>query len=162
MAVAPTYPGVYIQEIPSGAGTITGVGTSISAFIGRARRGPVDEPVALSSFADFERAFGGLWSPSALTYAVRDFFLNGGSQAVVVRVYEPPASGGGSASLTIAGLQIEATDPGSWGNAITASVDDRRHHRRGGGQPRRGASGSVQPDGGGRGPQPSASPASPR
>ena len=96
----------------------------LSAFLGRARRGPVDEPVALSSFADFERAFGGLWAPSALTYAVRDFFLNGGSQAVVVRVYAPPASGGGSASLTIAGLQVEAIDPGTWGNAITATVDD--------------------------------------
>ena len=123
MAVAPDLSRRLHPGNPFGGPDHHWCGHLISAFLGRARRGPVDEPVPLSSFADFERAFGGLWSPSALTYSVRDFFLNGGSQAVVVRVYSPPASGGGSASLTIAGLQIEATDPGSWGNAITATVD---------------------------------------
>ena len=32
MPVAPTYPGVYIEEIPSGVHTITGVSTSITAL----------------------------------------------------------------------------------------------------------------------------------
>ena len=36
MPVAPTFPGVYIEEIPSGVRTITGVATAITAFIGRA------------------------------------------------------------------------------------------------------------------------------
>ena len=45
-----SYPGVYIEEIPSGVRTITGVATSINAFLGRARTGPVNEPVMLSSF----------------------------------------------------------------------------------------------------------------
>src|SRR6266568_6835622 len=89
MPVAPTYPGVYVTEIPSGVRTITGVATSITAFIGRAARGPTDEPVTINSFGDFERAFGGLWAWSALGYAVRDFYLNGGSQAVIVRLYHP-------------------------------------------------------------------------
>ena len=82
MPVAPTYPGVYIEEIPSGVRTITGVATSITAFIGRAQRGPVDKAITINSYGDFERIFGGLWPASKLGFAVRDFYLNGGSQAV--------------------------------------------------------------------------------
>ena len=89
MPVAPTYPGVYIEEIPSGVRTITGVATSITAFIGRALRGPTDEPVTINSNADFERIFGGLWTDSTLGFAVRDFYLNGGAQALIVRLYHP-------------------------------------------------------------------------
>ena len=48
MPVTPTYPGVYIEEIPSGVRTITGVATSITAFIGRARRGPATFSTALA------------------------------------------------------------------------------------------------------------------
>lgn len=55
-----TYPGVYIEEIPSGVRTITGVATSITAFVGRALRGPVNEAVVINSFGDYERVFGGL------------------------------------------------------------------------------------------------------
>ena len=56
MAVAPTYPGVYIEEVPSGVHTITGVATSITAFVGYTARGAVDNAVHIFSFADFERA----------------------------------------------------------------------------------------------------------
>ena len=89
MPTTPTYPGVYIEEIPSGVRTITGVATSITAFVGRTRRGPDNEPVTINSFADFERTFGGLWEPSTLGYAVRDFYRNRGSQAIVVRLFHP-------------------------------------------------------------------------
>jgi phage tail sheath protein FI len=91
MPVVPalSYPGVYIQEIPSGVRTITGVATSITAFIGRALRGSVDDPTTILSFADFERQFGGLDAACPMGYAVRDFFANGGAQAVVVRAYTP-------------------------------------------------------------------------
>jgi uncharacterized protein len=84
-----TYPGVYIEEISSGVHTITGVATSITAFIGRALRGPINEPITINGFADFERRFGGLWAESTLGYAVRDFFINGGSQAMIVRLFKP-------------------------------------------------------------------------
>jgi len=87
MPAALTYPGVYVEEIPSGVHTITGVATSITAFIGRARRGPTNQATTINSFGDFEKTFGGLWVNNALGYAVRDFFLNGGSQAIVVRLY---------------------------------------------------------------------------
>jgi len=89
MPITPTYPGVYIEEIPSGVRTIVGVATSITAFIGRTLRGPVNESVTINSFADFERLFGGLNVNYPLSYAVRDFYLNGGSQAIIVRLYKP-------------------------------------------------------------------------
>ena len=89
MPVTPTYPGVYIEEISSGVRTITGVATSITAFIGRALTGPVNESIIINSYSDFERTFGGLWLGSTLGYAVRDFYLNGGSQAIVIRLYHP-------------------------------------------------------------------------
>jgi phage tail sheath protein FI len=82
-----TYPGVYIEEIPSGVRTITGVATSITAFIGRAARGPTNEATTINSFGDFERIFGGLWVNSTLGFAVRDFYLNGGTQAIIVRLF---------------------------------------------------------------------------
>jgi phage tail sheath protein FI len=89
MSVSPTYPGVYIEEIPSGVRTITGVATSITAFIGRARRGPTNEATQINSFADFERQFGGLQEEYLMSYTVKDFFLNGGSTAVIVRIVHP-------------------------------------------------------------------------
>ncbi|HJP92665.1 MAG TPA: phage tail sheath C-terminal domain-containing protein [Pyrinomonadaceae bacterium] len=89
MPVALTYPGVYVEEISSGVRTITGVATSITAFIGRALRGPTNAPITINSYADFERIFGGLWVQSSLGFAVRDFYLNGGSQAIIVRLFHP-------------------------------------------------------------------------
>src|SRR5262245_30173748 len=81
-----SYPGVYIEEITSDVRPITGVSTSTTAFVGSAQTGPIDEPVPITSFAGFEQHFGGLWIASTLGFAVRDFFLNGGSNAIVVRV----------------------------------------------------------------------------
>ncbi len=133
MPIAPTYPGVYIEEIPSGVRTITGVATSITAFIGRAERGPVNEPTTITSFGDYERTFGGLSLLSTMSYAVRDFYQNGGSQAIIVRV----ANNGRTARISLpvevgsppAGsppgdnLFLEASSAGAWGNNLTASVD---------------------------------------
>ena len=117
-----TYPGVYIEEVPSGVRTITGVATSITAFVGRAARGPVDEPVTLTSFADFERRFGGLSGLSSVGFAVRDFFQNGGGQAIVVRLYRA-GTDPDAATIDANGLQLEAANPGSWGNALRARVE---------------------------------------
>ena len=70
MPVAISYPGVYIEEIPSGVRTIVGVATSITAFIGRALRGPVEDPITINSYGEYERIFGGLWLQSAMSFAV--------------------------------------------------------------------------------------------
>ncbi|HKR21653.1 MAG TPA: phage tail sheath C-terminal domain-containing protein [Pyrinomonadaceae bacterium] len=121
-----TFPGVYIEEIPSGVRTITGVATSITAFLGRAIRGPIDTPVVINSNADFQRVFGGLWLESTLGYAVSDFFLNGGSQAIIVRVFSPETGGGavpGRAQLNVGGLSLEAADEGVWGRSLRATVN---------------------------------------
>jgi phage tail sheath protein FI len=92
MPVAPTYPGVYIEEIPSGVRTITGVPTSITAFVGRALSGPVNDAVVINSFGDYERIFGGLSLDSSMSFAARDFFINGGAQAIIVRLFAPKDS----------------------------------------------------------------------
>jgi phage tail sheath protein FI len=89
MAVNLTYPGVYVEEIGSEVRTIAGVATSVTAFVGRAIRGPVNVPVVINSFGDFEKRFGGLWNDSTMSFAVRDYFMNGGSQAVIVRLFSP-------------------------------------------------------------------------
>jgi uncharacterized protein len=82
----PTYPGVYIQEAPSPVHPITGVATSIAAFVGYTDKGIDNRAEQLFSYSDFERLFGGLASDSELSYAVQQFFNNGGAQGFVVRV----------------------------------------------------------------------------
>jgi phage tail sheath protein FI len=127
MPVTVSYPGVYIQEIPSGVRTITGVATSITAFIGRAVWGVVSEPVPINSYADFERGFGGLQAGYPMSYAVRDFYLNGGSQASIVRLDHGgvaariPLPTGAAAPNDV--LNLVAASPGAWGNGLTATVD---------------------------------------
>jgi phage tail sheath protein FI len=116
-----TYPGVYVEEIPSGVRTIAGVSTSDTAFIDYFKQGPVDDPVRITSFGDFERIFGGLDARSAASYAIQQYYLNGGSIAYVVRVTERDAASGLSvatpASLILSDeLQIDASSPGTWAN----------------------------------------------
>jgi phage tail sheath protein FI len=113
MPAALTYPGVYIEEVSSGVHTITGVATSITAFIGRALRGPSDEPVTINSYGDFERIFGGLWLDSTLGYAVRDFYLNGGSQGIIVRLYHGSIASDDEAGALAAAKATAAAATGS-------------------------------------------------
>lgn len=124
MPVPLTYPGVYIEELPSGVRTITGVATSITAFVGRARRGPANQPVRITNLGAFERTFGGLWEKSSMSYAVQQYFLNGGSDALIVRVHKGAAPSSlelkaGSASV----LSLEAASLGSWGGQLQARVN---------------------------------------
>jgi phage tail sheath protein FI len=58
MPVTPTYPGVYVQEAPSGVRTIVGVSTAIALFIGRTKRGPLDKPKRCTSYTDFTHLLG--------------------------------------------------------------------------------------------------------
>ena len=116
----PTFPGVYVEEVSSGVRTITGVATSITAFVGRARRGPVNHPVTVNNFSDFERGFGGLWSESTMSYAVRDFYLNGGSAAVIVRLLNPTEDGPNRVTLAGGGLSLEAKHEGAWALELRA------------------------------------------
>jgi uncharacterized protein len=143
MPVKPTYPGVYIEEIPSGVRTITGVATSVGAFVGTFRKGPLNEAVQIFSMADFERVYGGLERTSECSYAIQQFFLNGGQEAWVVRVENDgslgaPAVAAAAAETTLetdaavqvfrvrAGRQLRgeiALDPGNWGENVRLEVD---------------------------------------
>jgi uncharacterized protein len=127
MPVTLSYPGVYIEEIPSGVRTITGVATSITAFIGRALMGPTDAdpdgPVVINSYGDFERTFGALDPNYPMGYAVRDFYLNGGAQAVIVRLYKANGTSPANAVIAIPNLPLQAASAGSWGNNLRARID---------------------------------------
>jgi hypothetical protein len=93
--------------------TITRLGTARAAFVGRTLRGPINQPIFIASFSEFQRAFGGLWQPSPLGYAVEQFFDNGGREAFVVRV----VNGARSATLTLkagaSALYLRAVRPGT-------------------------------------------------
>src|SRR5687767_6640196 len=123
MPVTPTYPGVYIEEVPSGVRTIVGVATSITAFVGSAAQGPTDEATTINSFGDYERIFGGLSLGSTMSYAVRDFYLNGGSQAIIVRVHNGAKSARISLAAGAENLNLDAASEGLWGNNLSAVVD---------------------------------------
>ncbi|GAQ71727.1 phage tail sheath family protein [Streptomyces turgidiscabies] len=129
-AARPTYPGVYVEELPSSSRTVSAVTTSVTAFVGHTRRGPLNEPVRVTGFTEFERRFGGLASQSAVAYAVHQFFGNGGSVAVIVRVAK---SGSGKAACVALEsteghseahvLEVHAREPGVWGNGLRVAVD---------------------------------------
>ncbi len=124
MPVAVSFPGVYVEEIPSGVRTITGVATSITAFLGRTPMG-TEDPTTINSFGDFERAFGGLDPAYPLSYSVRDFFVNGGAQAVIVRLYHAPSGNSvvDTATITWSGLTVAAASRGKWANGLRIRVD---------------------------------------
>ena len=105
MPLTPTYPGVYIEELPSSVHTITGASTSNTAFIDFFARGPVGEATRITSYSDFERFFGGLDKRSAASYQIRQYYLNGGSTGFVVRV-APRNAAPASAELQIANLVV--------------------------------------------------------
>lgn len=123
-------PGVYIQEITA-VGPIAGAATSIAAFVGAARQGPIKTPVRLANWNEFVAEFGiddqqGPYFSTPqifVTHAVAGFFANGGSDCWFVRV-----GTAARASLTLddsAGngtLVVEATTEGTAGNNITVSV----------------------------------------
>lgn len=141
MPVRPTYPGVYIEEVASGVRTIVGVSTSSAAFIDGFDRGPSNVALQIFGMADFTREYGGLDRNSPASYAIRQFFENGGSEAFVVRVVRTTGAAGevavaaSGALNTSAGQQlltasagrrlrgISAADHGDWGNNIHLEVD---------------------------------------
>jgi len=125
--------------------TITGVATSVAALVDRFARGPLNKPVQLFGMADFERELGGLSRGSEASYAIQQFFLNGGSECFVVRVANTTApstpttpaaeatallrvqpSAGATVLNVKAGRLVgdeSAPDPGVWGNNLHLEVD---------------------------------------
>jgi phage tail sheath protein FI len=125
-----TTPGVYYETVDASAADIRAVRTDVAGFVGIAERGPLDVPVPVESWRQFETHFGGMIGAGYLAYVARAFFENGGRRCWVVRVASrDPLAGAESASLvlrrTTAGpdvWRIRASSPGSWGNALTVRV----------------------------------------
>jgi len=127
MPVSPTYPGVYVQEVPSGVRTIVGVGTSTALFVGRTLTGPMLRAVRLTTYSDFVRTFGDDGGTvSAMARYVRLFFLNGGTDCYVIRI----ANGWQQSSVALLPatgvvpvLTLTAKNPGALGDYIRVAVD---------------------------------------
>jgi uncharacterized protein len=115
-----TYPGVYVEEIPSSGRIITGVATSITAFVGRALKGPVDKALMIHNFGDFERLYGGLWKESNMSYAVNQYFQNGGIDAIIVRVAKNATES--TFSTTKNGPKLKAANPGLWSEHLVIKI----------------------------------------
>jgi uncharacterized protein len=121
------HPGVYIEEIPSGVQPIEGVSTSNAAFIGKAERGPLAEAQLVTSVAEFQAQYGTFLTDSFLAHGVFQFFNNGGKKAYIIRV---AGSGAAAASLAIEDrkgartLLVQATNEGTWGNALSLVITD--------------------------------------
>ena len=127
------HPGVYIEEIPSGAKPIEGVATSVTAFVGEAPRGPAGANTLIGKWDDYASQFGGVASESDhMGLAVQAFYLNGGGAAYICRLV---GAGSTSASNSVPGqgtagggptatavLQITATSEGAWGNGVYVQI----------------------------------------
>jgi phage tail sheath protein FI len=115
MATSYSYPGVYVQELQSSSHPIAGVPTSIAAFVGYTQSGIDNRAQEIFSFGDFERLYGGIAANSELSYAVQQFFQNGGGQAYVVRT---PATSLGAAPAKVAfqSFTFEALSSGTAAN----------------------------------------------
>ena len=114
--------GIELAQQSRNSHAIERVSTGVAAFIGRTLKGPVNQALPVHSFAEFQQHFGGLWQPSTLSYAVEQFFENGGREARIVRV----VNGARPPTLTLpagpAALRLVALNPGSR-EYLRASVD---------------------------------------
>lgn len=114
--------GIELEQQSRDSHAIERVSTGVTAFVGRTLKGPVDQVIAVDSFGEFQQRFGGLWQPSTLSYAVEQFFENGGRRALIVRV----VNGARPPTVTLpAGperLRLVAVNPGSR-EYLRASVD---------------------------------------
>ncbi len=130
MPIKPTYPGVYIEEIPSGVRTIVGVSTSIAVFIGRAKKGQLNKPLLCLNYGDFERHFSSIYAGSDMARAVSLFFQNGGSQCYVMRI----ANGASLSEVTLKSengtevLGVKAKPHGLIGDSIRIAVTYNGQH----------------------------------
>ncbi len=133
------HPGVYVEEVSSGAGPIQGVATSVAAFVGEAVRGMPGFPYFLTSFDDYVKFLGG-HQPDAKGYlaqAVQGFFLAGGQSAYAVRVLPSSALAGSSTAVATRvastvlpaadapqALQFNAKGAGAWSNSVRIDITD--------------------------------------
>jgi phage tail sheath protein FI len=124
-------PGVYVEEVDSGARPIEGVGTAIAAFVGLAEKGPVNEPTLVTNWSQYVQTFGEFAEGAYLPHAVFGYFLNGGGSAYIVRVgANGDAPVGAMAELTSGGdgkvgsYRVIAQERGTAGNDLSVEVTE--------------------------------------
>jgi len=131
MAITPTYPGIYIQELPSNTHTISAAPTSVTVFVGyvhpfRTPSSNFGTALEIFSFSDYERLFGGFYQSSVIdanvAYAVNEFFLNGGADAFVVGLQ--PKTYFGAASSSQASFVFAQNGPTGIGFVSLKPLDD--------------------------------------
>jgi len=114
--------GITVTEAVGADVPIVRLPTATTGFVGRALRGPVNRPVRVRDYVEYQQVFGGLWQPSLLSYAVEQYFDNGGREAVIVRV----VNGGAPVTISLPcgdeKLVLEALSPGTR-EILRASVD---------------------------------------
>lgn len=115
-------PGVYVEEFESGMKAMEGVSTSTAGFVGMAERGAtVGTPEFLTSFAEYQRKFGGYLSENTfggnryLPYAVEQFFANGGARCYIMRVAPGDAK---TAGAVMSAIVVTAKSVGKWGDNV--------------------------------------------
>jgi phage tail sheath protein FI len=122
------HPGVYVQEVSSGIRPIEGVSTSTAAFLGKAEKGPLHPAQQVTSFSEFQAAYGGFLNDSYLAHAALQFFNNGGKRLYVVRVAHNPAIAAlvlnDRQSTPAKTLTISAINEGEWGNDLDIDIAD--------------------------------------
>jgi phage tail sheath protein FI len=127
MPVSPTYPGLYVEEIPSAVHNIVGVSTANTAFVDFFTQGPMNVATQITSFTEFQNQFGGLDTRSEASYGIMQYYLNGGQTAWVVRV-----AGGNPAAARVTlesssppqpTLRVVAASPGIWGENLQVGID---------------------------------------
>lgn len=123
-------PGVYVEEVSSGAKPLEGVGTSTGAFIGKAQRGPVNEARLITNWTQFTDTFGTFIKDCVLAYSVYQFFNEGGTKCYVVRGAKGSATTLTKSQFDILDsaaantLTVLANSEGVWGDDITVKVED--------------------------------------
>ena len=141
MPITPTYPGIYIEELPSSAHTIAAAPTSIAVFVGythpfKTLPGNFGGALEIFSFTDYEREFGGFFTNAiyggesneygSMAHAVNQFFLNGGADAWIVALQStvggvvliPPTLETGGA----AGVTFTAREPTDATSEMTVTI----------------------------------------
>jgi hypothetical protein len=121
-AAEPAFPSGSPRAALAAPAPIERLPAAVTAFVGRALKGPLNTPTPIGSFADYQQQFGGLWQPATLGYAIEQFFENGGWQAIVVRV----ANGARAPTLRLPSgkgeLLLQGRHPGTR-EYLRASVD---------------------------------------
>lgn len=131
-------PGVYTETVQPVGRPIHGVSTTTGVLVGLAERGPINQPIMVTSWQEYiQRYAGGLASPfmrdSDLAYAVYGFFQNGGRRTYILRVgnvrpltplnLPRPAF----ADIGTNGQRVYARDEGAWGNHLRVVVRENEH-----------------------------------